>query len=82
MSGNTQNWAAAGELIAAWQGLLRLDRFARRHATMRGMFGISELHKRSASGVQAARCSAVPTAKLELEKATRAMARATAPDVT
>ena len=38
---------------------------------MRGMFGISELHRRSASGVQAARCSAVPTAKLELEKATR-----------
>jgi hypothetical protein len=48
---------------------------------MRGMFGISELHRRNASGVQAARCAAVPMAKLEVEKVASASARTTKPEV-
>jgi hypothetical protein len=71
---------ARGEFIAAWQGLLRFGLFCLKQATMRGMFGISELHRRNASGVQAARCAAVPMAKLEVEKVASASAR-TAPEV-
>ena len=72
---------ARGEFIAAAQGLLRFDLFCLKQATMRGMFGISELHRRNASGVQAARCAAVPMAKLEVEKVASASARTTKPEV-
>jgi hypothetical protein len=74
------DWAS-GELMAAWQGLLRLALFCRRQTTMAETFGIWEAHKRIASGVQAARCSAVPSAKLELDKVVSTKARITEPEV-
>jgi hypothetical protein len=68
---------ARGVFIAAAQGLLRFCLFCLRQATMRVMFGISDLQSRNASGVQAARCAAVPMAKLEVEKVASASARTT-----
>jgi len=42
---------------------------------MRSTSGISALHSRNTSDVQAARCSAVPIAKLKVEKVASAAAR-------
>jgi hypothetical protein len=64
-----------GESITAWQGLLRCGLFCLRHTITRSTFGISDLQRRNASGVQAARCSAVPSAKLDVEIVASASAR-------
>jgi len=64
-----------GAFITAWHGLLRLGLFCLRQAMTRCTFGISDLQRRNASGVQAARCSAVPSAKLEVEMVASASAR-------
>jgi hypothetical protein len=64
-----------GAFITAWQGLLRLSFSRLRQAVIRATFGISELHSRNTSGVQAARCSAVPIAKLGVEKVASVTAR-------
>ena len=65
-----------GVFITAWQGLLRLGLFCFRQAITRSTLGISEPQRRNASGVQAARCSAVPSAKLEVGKMASATANA------
>src|SRR5271168_4585932 len=78
---NCQNELAIGEFITAWQGLLRLGFCCLRQTTMRSTFGISELQRRNTSGVQAARCSAVPSAKLEVVQVARVSATATEPAV-
>ena len=53
---------AAGALNTALQAGLRLDFLAFMQAMMPSTFGISEAHSRNTSGVQAARCSEVPSA--------------------
>ena len=54
------------------QAGLRLDRFTVMQAMIRSTFGISALQSLKASGAHAARCSAVPTAKLVLAYADNA----------
>src|SRR5215207_9339782 len=60
----------------ALQAALRFDLFLRMQAVIAGMFGISLAQRRNASGVQAARCSAVATcAELSAVKETSDAAR-------
>src|SRR5258708_37093875 len=66
-----------GAFITAWHGLLRLGLFCLRQAMTRSTLGISDLQRRNASGVQAARSSAGPSAKVEGEMVAGANARTT-----
>jgi hypothetical protein len=73
---DTERVAAAVSVPnTALQPALRLVRWRFRQATIRSTFGISELHSRKTSPVQAWRCSGVPAAKLAVEIAANASAK-------
>jgi len=66
-----------GVLNAAWQVALRFDFFCLRQATIASTFGIWAEHRRNTSGMQAARCSSVPRARLGVDHVRQASAART-----
>jgi hypothetical protein len=67
----------AGALNTVWQVALRFDFSRLRQATMASTFGIWDEQRRNTSGMQAARCSSVPRAKLGVEHVRQASAART-----
>ena len=70
-SASEREAGGAGVLNTAWQVALRFDFFCLRQATIASTFGIWAEHRRNTSGMQAARCSSVPRARLGVDHVRR-----------
>ena len=70
-SASEREAGGAGALNTVWQAALRFDFSRLRQATMASTFGIWAEHRRNTSGMQAARCSSVPRARLGVDHVRR-----------